>query len=109
MAKEEFCIVYSTFPKRRKARQIAKILLKENLIACANIFKIDSVYRWKDELEEAREYAVFFKTRKRCYKEIEKRIKELHPYECPAIIELPIKEGSSDYLNWLTGETKAKI
>ncbi len=103
---EKFIIVYSTFPKRRKARQVAKSLLRDNLIACANIFKIDAIYRWKGKLEETREYAVFFKTRKSLYKKVEKRIKELHPYECPAIIEIPLTKGYSEYLSWISDETE---
>ncbi len=103
---EEFCIVYSTFPKRKKARQIAKELINDKLIACANIFKIDALYRWKGELEEAHEYAVCFKTRKSLYGKVEKRIKEYHPYDCPAIIEIPITDGFSDYLSWIEKETE---
>ncbi|MCK4585646.1 divalent-cation tolerance protein CutA [candidate division WOR-3 bacterium] len=102
---EEFCIVYSTFPKRKKARQIAKELINDKLIACANIFKIDALYRWKGELEEAHEYAVFFKTRKSLYGKVEKRIKEYHPYDCPAIIQIPINRGYEGYLRWIENET----
>ena len=102
---EEFVIIYSTFPKRKKARQVIKNLLKDKLIACANIFKIDAIYRWEGKLEETREYAVFFKTRKELYSKVEKRIKEKHPYDCPAIFEIPITEGSSDYLSWIQKET----
>jgi len=105
VAKEKFCIVYSTFPKRRKATQMAKLLLRENLIACANIFKIDSIYRWKEKVEETKEYAVFFKTKKSLYTQVETKIKEFHPYECPAIIEIPITKGLSDYLSWIEKET----
>ena len=101
----EFDIVYTTLPKLRKARQLAKVLVKERLVACANIFKIDSVYRWEGELEEAREYGVILKTRAALYPQVESRIKELHPYELPAIVAFPIEEGSEEYLHWVLAET----
>ncbi|MCK4585419.1 divalent-cation tolerance protein CutA [candidate division WOR-3 bacterium] len=106
MTKEKYCIVYVTFPKKQVAKDIAKILIREKLIACANIFKIDSLYTWKGKLEEDSEYSTFLKTRKDLYTKIEKRILELHPYECPAIIEIPITDGFSDYLSWIEKETE---
>lgn len=101
----EFVVVYTTLPKLRKARQFAKTLVRERLIACANIFKIYSVYPWEGEIEEAREYGVFLKTRGELYPQLESRIKELHPYDVPAIVVLPIEKGSKDFLDWIERET----
>lgn len=101
----EFVVVYTTLPKLRKARQLARALVRERLIACANIFKIDSVYRWEGEIEEVREYGVILKTRGEAYPKLETRIKELHPYEVPAIIMLPIERGSREFLDWIDRET----
>lgn len=101
----EFIVVYTTLPKRRKARQLAKNLLRERLIACANIFKIDSVYRWEGELQEEGEYGLLLKTRAELYPRVETRIKELHPYELPAIVSFPISNGSKKFLDWITSET----
>ncbi len=106
MTKEKYCIVYVTFPKKQIAKDIAKILIREKLIACANIFKIDSLYTWKGKLEEDSEYSAFLKTRKDLYAKIEKRIFELHPYECPEIIQIPINRGYSDFLKWIADETE---
>lgn len=105
MTKEKYCIVYVTFPKKQVAKDIAKILIREKLIACANIFKIDSLYTWKGKLEEDSEYITFLKTRKDLYTKIEKRILELHPYECPEIIQIPINRGYEGYLRWIENET----
>lgn len=105
MPKDSFIIIYSTFPKRRLARRLAKKLIKEKLIACANIFKIDSVFSWKNDIEEAREYGVIFKTQKSLYKKVEERIKEEHRYEVPAIISFDITAGSNEFLSWIKNET----
>jgi periplasmic divalent cation tolerance protein len=98
--------VYTTFPKRALAKKVAKVLIRERLIACSNIFKLNSVYTWQDKLEEATEYGAFMKTRKRLYKKLEKRILQLHSYECPEIIQIPISEGYSEYLSWIKNATE---
>jgi periplasmic divalent cation tolerance protein len=108
MKETEFIIAYTTFPQKALAKKLAKVLIAENLIACANIFKLDSVYTWKSKLEETIEYGAFMKTRKELYGEVEKRILELHPYDCPEIIQIPISEGNSKYLSWIKNETKQK-
>jgi len=102
---KEFIAVYTTLPKRRKARQLAKSLIEERLAACANIFKIDSVYRWEGELREAGEYGLLLKTQVHLYPRIEKRIRELHPYELPAIVSFVIRDGSREFLAWIASET----
>lgn len=100
----EFIIVYTTFPHRRKARALAKNLIKKKLVACANVFKIDSLYQWKGKLEEAREYGVFLKTRAELYPQVEAKIKSCHPYELPCIISWKIEQGSKEFLNWIANE-----
>ena len=101
-----FIIIYTTFAHRRHAKALAKKLLKEKLIACANIFKIDSLYTWKDKLEEAREYGVFLKTSADLYPQIEVEIKKSHPYELPCIISWEIGKGSLEFLDWITKNVK---
>jgi|UniRef100_A0A7C4TD29 periplasmic divalent cation tolerance protein len=102
----KFIIIYTTFPDLETAQRIIDSLLKNRLIACANIFKIDSIYTWKKKIERAKEYGVFIKTRKTNYKAIESFIKENHPYEVPEIICWDIKDGLSQYLVWIEEETK---
>lgn len=105
----DFIIVYVTFPEKSLAKEVARELTKEKLIACSNIFKIDSVYTWKGMLKETVEYGAFMKTRESLYAALEKRIRELHPYECPEIIQIPIIQGYSDYLSWIENETKEHV
>lgn len=74
-------------------------------MASANIFKIDSIYRWKGEMEEVGEYGLLMKTRGELFSRVEERIKELHPYELPAIVAWTIDEGSREFLDWIGVET----
>ena len=101
-------MIYTTLPDKTITKKIAKNLVKENLVACVNFFPVESVYRWKNKLTEDKEYALIMKTRKSLYHKVEKRLKELHPYEIPAIVSYEIKDGLSDYLSWIKKETKEK-
>ena len=87
-------------------KKIATELVNENLVACANFFPIESIYRWKNKLNKDKEYALIMKTRKSLYRKVEKKLKELHPYEIPAIVSYEIKDGLSDYLSWIQEETE---
>lgn len=98
-----FVIVYSTVPDLRTAERIALRLLDEHLIACANILPpMISVYRWKSKACRSKERVLLLKTHRRHYQRIESRIRELHPYECPCIIALPLSEGSNPFLQWIS-------
>ncbi|MEM2991532.1 MAG: divalent cation tolerance protein CutA [Halobacteria archaeon] len=79
----EMKLVYTT-AKRRDANRMAKMLVNEGLAACINMFAIKSIYRWKGKIEEGHEIAMFIKTGKP--KHVIKRIREIHPYELPAIL-----------------------
>jgi len=104
----KFIMVYTTLPDKTITKKIAKILVDESLVACANFFPIESIYRWKNKLTEDKEYALIMKTRKSLYRQVKKKLKELHPYEIPAIVSYEIKEGLSSYLSWIQKETKKK-
>jgi len=101
----KFIIIYTTLPYKVITKEIANILVNEGLVACINFFPIESVYKWKGKLTKDKEYALIMKTRKSLYKKVEKRLKELHPYEVPAIVSYEIKEGLNDYLSWINNET----
>ena len=101
----KFIMVYTTLPDKNITKKIAKTLVDENLVACVNFFPVESVYRWKNKITEDKEYALIMKTKKSLYRKVEKRLKELHPYEIPAIVSYEIKNGLSDYLSWIQEET----
>ena len=99
--------VTTTTEKKEDAETIAKILVERRLAGCVQIVgPIQSSYWWKGELEKTEEWFCCIKTKNRLYQELETAIKEIHPYETPEIIAIPIVAGSKDYLEWLDCELK---
>jgi len=96
-----FSIVYITAGDMEEAKKIGRKLVEERLAACANIFPIASIYRWKGKIEDANEFGIIVKTKTEKVKELEKRVKELHSYEVPCVVSFRIEEGSKDYLDWI--------
>ena len=99
-------IIYSTIGKIQDARKIANTLVEEQLVACVNIIqKTESIYRWKDKIENDEEVVIVAKTVDTNVKKTIQRIKQLHSYELPDIIVLPIIGGLKDYLDYIANET----
>jgi periplasmic divalent cation tolerance protein len=98
-------LVYITNPTKKVAEKIAKILLKKRLIACANIFEIESFYWWHGKIEKANEFVLIGKTIEKNYKEIKEKVEKIHPYEVPCILKIKVK-ANKKYLNWLKSELK---
>jgi len=97
--------VFTTTDKREEAERIAKAIVERRLAGCVQILgPIRSTYWWKGKLETAEEWLLFIKSSEDLYERLEGAIKELHPYEVPEIIAMPIVAGSEDYLGWLRGE-----
>lgn len=95
-------VVFATFPEIGPARRIVRTLVDERLIACANILPgIESIYRWKGAIETSSEVFVVMKTESARYEAMQARLRELHPYEVPECIALPITGGLPDYLRWI--------
>ena len=104
-----FRIVLVTCGTLSEARRIARSVVKRRLAACVNISrnKVESVYRWKNKIEMAREYLLIIKTSSARLKELERLVKNLHSYDVPEFIVLPIVAGSSAYLEWVAENTAA--
>ena len=99
---EEVLLVLSTFPDRGMAQRIAEELVVGRFAACANVAStVDSIYRWKGEVETASEVLAYFKTTTNRFSAFQEKLKSLHPYETPEIISFRIDEGSPDYLRWV--------
>jgi periplasmic divalent cation tolerance protein len=97
-----YVIVMVTTASKQEAESIAQRLLKERLIACANIIgPFSSLFYWSGKIEKAEEYLIFMKSRKDLFEKLAETVKALHSYEVPEIIVLPIVEGSKAYLDWL--------
>ncbi|MBL8834758.1 MAG: divalent-cation tolerance protein CutA [Alphaproteobacteria bacterium] len=103
----EFRMLYVTAANATEAERIAEALVVERLAACANILPaVASIYRWRGKVEHAREVVVIAKTRAECAAAAIARVKELHSYEVPGVVALPIDDGNPDYLRWLAAETQ---
>lgn len=101
---DEFVVILCTAPPDQ-SEDIADVLIEEKLAACVNITGVKSYFRWKGESSLEKEDLLIIKTRKMNIKEIISRITELHSYEVPEIIALPIIEGYGEYLKWIEEET----
>jgi len=98
--------VYVTAKDADEAKTIARTVVGERLAACANLLGgIDSIYWWQGKLCEDSEVALILKSSAERKPGLIERIKELHSYECPCVICLPIDGGTRDFLNWIAAET----
>jgi len=98
-------IVSTALTERHDAERLARLLLEDKLIACAQILGPgQSLYWWQGKIEETPEIYLFLKTDRSLFKRVEQRIKAEHPYQVPEIVATPVIEGNSDYLAWMKGE-----
>jgi len=99
-------VVLITAAKEDDAAAIANALVEGRLAGCVNIIKhIRSIYRWQGKLEDEQEVLMIVKSRKALFSDLEKKVREIHPYTVPEIIALPIIDGFEGYLCWLSEET----
>ena len=85
-----------------EAQKIGLTLVEEGLAACANIVEgVRSIYRWKGEVCDDRECLMVVKTTAANFDAVEKKVRELHSYEVPEVIAIPIVKGSKPYLDWV--------
>jgi periplasmic divalent cation tolerance protein len=100
-------IVLTTVSSPQEAEKIARALVERRLAACVNIVsQIQSVYRWKDKVEQETEWLLIIKTRISAFESVREAIKELHSYELPECIMLEVSSGSEAYLNWIEENTR---
>jgi periplasmic divalent cation tolerance protein len=104
--KDDPVIILSTAGET-EAKGIAQALVMQHLAACVNIMPIESVYRWKGELCEDREHLLIIKTVTSNADEVMHEIRNLHSYELPEMIVLPVTGGYLPYLQWLADETRS--
>jgi periplasmic divalent cation tolerance protein len=97
-----YIIVIMTASNREEAVKIVRTLLEEQLIACANIMDpVSSFFWWKGKIEEEKEVLAIMKSHETHFKKLSKRVTELHSYDIPEILVLPIVDGSASYLDWM--------
>lgn len=99
---EQRLIVLCTAPDQATAEHIAGALVDEQLAACVNILpQLTSVYRWQGTRETDTEVLLIIKTREGVYQNLERRVVELHPYELPEVVAVPLVGGLTGYLTWV--------
>ncbi len=96
-----FGVVLVTAPDMKTARKLARLALKQRLVACANIIPgLESHYWWQGKIENSREVLVLFKTTRPLLERLEKLVLQEHPYDTPEFIVLPLAKGNKRYLTW---------
>jgi len=103
-ADREFQLVLTTAGSEEQARTLARELVERRLAACVTIVgSACSIYRWQGKIEEEDEKLLLIKTERRLFEALRTTIRELHSYEVPEVLALPIDAGDTDYLEWLSG------
>ncbi len=99
----DYIIVLATTANKAEAEKISQALLKERLIACANIINpVTSFFFWSGKIERAEECLMVMKSRRDLFAELAERLKGLHSYEVPEVLAIPIVEGAAAYLDWMS-------
>jgi periplasmic divalent cation tolerance protein len=99
-------LVLTNCPDEASANAIALAVVEAKLAACVNILpRVQSIYRWQGSVESAAEIPLLIKCTGANYAALEAKIGELHPYDIPEIIALPVERGLPAYLNWVAAET----
>ena len=103
----EVVILVSNFPDAETARKAVRALVEERLIACGNLIPgVESIYEWKGAMETSAEVMVVCKTTASRADEAQTRLRVLHPYEVPEILQIPVSAGWPDYLAWVAEQCR---
>lgn len=98
-------VVTTTFDKKEDAVRLGKALLQKRLVACAQVSgPVDSLYWWKDEIEQAQEYKLLMKSTQSLWDSLREEIQRQHPYDIPEIISMEVSAVNAEYQDWLHEE-----
>lgn len=100
-----FIFVYITNPTKEEARKIARHLLEKKIIACANIFPIDSLYWWENKIADENEFVLIIKTKEENFEKVKNEVENIHSYTIPCIVKIPVSSNEK-YYDWLKKEVK---
>ena len=98
-------LIYITNPSEAEAKKIAVHLLNNKLIACANLFPINSLYWWKGKIKDEKEIVLLAKTTEENFEKIKKEVESIHSYSIPCVLKIPA-EANERYSGWVKGETR---
>lgn len=100
-------LFYTTVPNKETAKTLAQTLLSEKLIACANFLPTHiAFYEWQDQIQEEQEHIMILKTKKSLAQKVEAKLKELHPYTCPCLLQIETSASNQEFLEWVNRQTK---
>lgn len=100
-------VILVTAPDLEVGERLGTALVEERLAACANLVpSVTSIYRWQGRLEKAQEVLVILKTTEERAAALRERVAELHPYDVPEVLHLPVLEGHEPYLAWVREESR---
>jgi periplasmic divalent cation tolerance protein len=102
---DTFCVILTTVGGREAADRIAEALVSRRLAACVQVSDISSTYRWNGQVTKDSEWLLLIKTAGHLYKQVEAAILEMHPYEVPEIVQVPVVQGLAPYLDWIAEST----
>ncbi|WP_411102861.1 divalent-cation tolerance protein CutA [Streptomyces sp. cmx-4-9] len=105
MTTHDCIVVTTTHDAEDQARGLAAAVVRERLAACAQVYRVGSVYWWEGEVREADEWRIDFKTRAELAAPLEAFITEHHGYDTPEVVGVPLVTGSAPYLDWVRAET----
>jgi periplasmic divalent cation tolerance protein len=108
MSEREFVVVLTTTPADgRHAATLARALVEGHLAACVNVMPaMQSIYRWQGAVEEATEHQLIIKTTAARVDDLREAIRQLHPYEVPELIVVPVADGAPSYLEWVSASVR---
>jgi periplasmic divalent cation tolerance protein len=101
MSGPAFVLVVTTVGTAEDAARLARTLVERGLAACAQISSIESFYAWQGAIEHDAEFRVLFKVARGGYEAVERAIRDLHPYELPAIHAIPVERAWQPYADWV--------
>lgn len=101
----ELLVYYTTYPDKETALKICRTLLENKLIACANMYPIDSMYHWKGEIVEEQEWVAIIKSSAQLKEQFIQTFKEIHPFDVPCIVHWSA-DANEEYLKWVKESCK---
>ncbi len=104
----ENCLVYITAANANEAVAIGRDLVERQLAACANVHSpVVSIYRWRGVIQQDDEVVLIAKTRRDLVDNLSARVTEIHSYECPCVVAIPIAGGYAPFLEWISAESQS--
>lgn len=99
---QQYGVILVTAASKSEAEKIARSLVSSKLAACVTLFPVQSIYTWQNQIEDAEEWQLMIKSELVHFDALEAKIRELHSYDVPEVIALPIVAGSHPYLTWIS-------